>query len=168
MPPMQATPEAQTFPQKPQLFGSLPVFTLQPIPAKRSPKISPSSRGSGPHQLQPGLQVRTTQKPLEQPLTAFGRAQTCPHVPQLCGSVVIATQVVPQSTVPVGQVQMLLTVSQVALVGQQVVPQPTVPAGQVAAQAPLTQKAPSSQQLLSPLAFVQTRASGQQPVGVQV
>jgi hypothetical protein len=99
---------------------------------------------------------------------AFGSAQTWPHVPQLFGSVVSDTHVVPQSWVPGGQVQVLFTASQVALAGQQAVPQPTVPLGQVAVHVPFTQKAPWSQHVLPPLAFVQTRASGQQPVGVQV
>jgi hypothetical protein len=76
----QVSPEAQTCPQVPQLPVSVCRLVSQPLAAL-------------PSQLsKPALHAAMTQVPLEQAALALGKAQTCPHDPQLLASLLRSLQ----------------------------------------------------------------------------
>jgi hypothetical protein len=73
----------QTWPQPPQLFGSVLVLTSHP------------SAVSWLQSAKPWLQVAIRQVPLTHVAVALGRAQTLPQLPQFFGSVLVLMQIEP-------------------------------------------------------------------------
>jgi hypothetical protein len=85
MPPVHVSVPPQAWPQPPQFCGSVDVFTQL-----------------CPHRVKPAVHM-PTQVPISQ--SGIVAPQTCPHMPQLDGSLASDRQIPLQSVVPSGQAQ---------------------------------------------------------------